>query len=583
MKRLFKLYSYAGKYWPLAILTPIMMVGEAILELQIPGKIADLINYLDSQSASGTIDMRYLITLALWLVFFSLMSLLCGTLGAIFGARASAGFAANLKKAMYEKIQTFSFANIDKYSSSSLITRMNTDTNWVQMSFALAIRLIFRSPTIFVYALIRATRISSELAMVYLIMVPILVVILAAIHIGAHPFFSRGVKTIDKVNEVVEENIRGVRVVKSFTREEDEIKKFNKQNKLMYKYFKGGEMIVNTSSPLMSLSVYIVILLIIILGMKFIKDGSMLPGQIYELITYSINILTALMMLSMLLTFMVISRPSRDRISEVLEEIPTIKNLENPVYEVKDGSVEFNNVYFKYNESSEKYVLKDINLKINSGETVGILGTTGSSKTTLISLIARLYDVMDGEVKVSGVNVKDYDIKTLRDAVSVVLQKNVLFQGTVEENLRWGNKDATFEEIVEASKIAQADSFISQMPDNYNTIIEQGGTNVSGGQKQRLCIARAILKKPKILILDDSMSAVDTKTDALIREGLKNYSPGTTKIIVAQRYMSVMNADKIIILDDGEIMAVGSHKELLKTSDIYNEIYKTQNQEADNE
>ena len=582
--KIFNVFSHVGKYWPFALITPILMVGEAVIELQIPDYISKLITYLQNVESTGAeIDIKTLVLIGLALLGFSLLSLLCGTLGGIFAARASAGFASNLKKALYAKISTFSFKNIDKYSSSSLITRMTTDTNWVQMSFAMTIRMVFRSPALFVYALIKASRISTDMTMIFLIVLPILAVALAAIHIGAHPFFSRGVKTVDKVNEIVEENVRGVRVVKSFTREEDEIEKFKKENNKMYRYFRNGEIVVNMSSPIMMISIYTVIFFIMFFGLNLVKEGSMEPGDIYALVTYSINILASLMMLSMVMTFFIISKPSRDRIYEVLTEEPTIKNPENPIEEVKDGSVEFKDVFFKYNESSEKFVLNNINLKINSGETIGILGTTGSSKTTLISMIARLYDVNSGEVLVGGVNVKDYDLKALRDAVSVVLQKNELFQGTITDNLKWGNPDATDDEIIEASKIAQADSFVSLMPDKYNTMIEQGGANVSGGQKQRLCIARAILKKPKILILDDSMSAVDTKTDSLIREGLKNYSKDTTKIIVAQRYLSVMDADKIIIIDNGEIIDVGTHSELLKTSKAYQEVYYSQNQEVKNE
>ena len=582
--KILNVFSHVGKYWPFAVLTPIMMVLEAVIELQIPDYISRLITYLQEvDKANAEINVNTLLLLGLALLGFSLLSLLTGTLGGIFAARASAGFASNLKKALYAKISTFSFKNIDKYSSSSLITRMTTDCNWVQMSFAMTIRMIFRSPALFVYALIKASRISTEMSMIFLIVIPVLAVALALIHFGAHPFFSRGVKTIDKVNEVVEENIRGVRVVKSFTREEDEIKKFKAESEKMYRYFRNGEIVVNMSSPIMMISIYTVIFFIMFFGLKLVKSGAMESGDIYALVTYSVNILSSLMMLSMVLTFFIISKPSRDRIYEVLNEEPTIKNPENPVETVKDGSVEFKNVFFKYNEHSEKHVLNNINLKINSGETIGILGTTGSSKTTLISMIARLYDVDSGEVLVGGVDVRDYDLKVLRDAVSVVLQKNELFQGTINENLRWGNPDATDEEILEASKIAQADSFVSVMPDKYETMIEQGGANVSGGQKQRLCIARAILKKPKILILDDSMSAVDTKTDSLIREGLKNYSKDTTKIIVAQRYLSVQDADKIIIIDNGEIIDMGTHDELLKSSKAYQEVYYSQNQEAQNE
>ena len=577
MKKLMTLYKSVGKYWPFAVLTPLFMVGEAILELQIPGRISNIITYLQNLGEQP-IDSAFMWGEALWLIVFSLASMACGVLGALFGSRASAGFSANLKNRLFRKVQTFSFSNIDKYSSSSLITRMNTDVQWVNMSFSMSIRMIFRSPTIFAYALIKASRISKDLMLVYLIAIPILVVGLTLIHVFAHPQFEAGVKKVDKVNEVVEENVRGVRVVKSFTREEDEIKKFDKENNLLYKYFKRGQTIVQFTSPLMMIAIYTVILLIVIIGVNRIESG-----QIYEMVTYSLNILIALNMLSMVFTFMVISKPSRERIYEVLTEVPTIKSPENAVEEVKDGSVEFKNVFFKYNLESEKYVLNNINLKINSGETVGILGTTGSSKTTLISLIARLYDTLDGDVLVGGVNVKDYDLEVLRDAVSVVLQKNQLFSGSIIDNLRWGKEDATLDEIKEACKIAQASSFIEAMPNKYESKIEQGGSNVSGGQKQRLCIARAILKDPKILILDDSMSAVDTKTDALIRAGLKEYKKDITKIIVAQRYMSVQDADKIIIIDNGEIIDCGTHEELLKTSKTYQEIYHSQNQEASHE
>ena len=577
MKKIMTLYKSVGKYWPFAVLTPLFMVGEAVLELQIPGKISEIITYLQGLGNSP-IDSAFIWERALWLIVFSLASMACGVLGALFGARASAGFSANLKNRLFRKVQTFSFSNIDKYSSSSLITRMNTDVQWVNMSFSMSIRMIFRSPTIFAYALIKASRISKELMLVYLIAIPILVVGLTLIHLFAHPQFEAGVKKIDKVNEVVEENVRGVRVVKSFVREDDEIKKFDQENNLLYKYFKRGQTIVQLTSPLMMIAIYTVILLIVLIGVNKIESG-----QIYEMVTYSLNILIALNMLSMVFTFMVISKPSRERIYEVLTEVPTIKSPENAVEEVKDGSVEFKNVFFKYNQESEKYVLNNINLKINSGETIGILGTTGSSKTTLISMIARLYDVLDGEVLVGGVNVKDYDLEVLRDAVSVVLQKNQLFSGSIIDNLRWGKEDATLDEIKEACKIAQASSFIEAMPKQYETKIEQGGSNVSGGQKQRLCIARAILKDPKILILDDSMSAVDTKTDALIRAGLKEYKKDITKIIVAQRYMSVQDADKIIIIDNGEIIDCGTHEELLKNSKTYQEIYHSQNQEASNE
>ena len=395
--------------------------------------------------------------------------------------------------------------------------------------------------------------------------------------------FERGVKEFDNINSITEENLRGIRVVKSFTRESDEIKKFDIHNNALFKHFVRGETIVGLTSPVMMFAIYGVILFLSLIASKYISLGTMTTGNLYELISYGLNIMQSLMMFSMVFVFFTISRPSTNRIYEVLMEEPTILNPTNPIYEVKDGTVDFDHVYFKYNESSEKYVLDDVDLHIKSGETIGILGTTGSSKTSLISLIARLYDVSKGSVKVGGVDVRCYDIKSLRHNVSVVLQKNVLFSGSIKDNLRWGREDATDEEIIEACKIAQADTFINQLNDGYDTILEQGGTNLSGGQRQRLCIARAIISNPKILILDDSMSAVDTKTDALIRDGLKDYNPNVTKIIVAQRCLSVLNADKIIIIDNGRIMDVGSHNELLKKSEIYKEIYYSQNKEAQDE
>ena len=576
MKKLLSLFKYAGKYWIFAVLCPIFMMGEAILELQIPDQIGNVVDYLQY---SDTLDLMEILRYGLILLGFSFASLASGMVGGIFAAIASSGFAKNLKTDLFNKIQAFSFANIDKYSSSSLITRMTTDTNWVQMSFAMSIRMLFRSPALFVYAIIKASRISADLSFIFFITIPFILIGLIIIFIIAHPHFERGIKKIDKLNEVVEENVRGIRVVKSFTKEEDEILKFEKVNDELYKEFKLAHKVVNLNEPVMMISMYTALLLLAVIGSQMTGTGNLTSGQLYELITYSFQILISLMFMSMIFSMFIISKPSRDRVYEVLHEVPTIKNPDNPIYDVKDGSVEFKNAYFKYNETSEKYVLKNINLKINSGETVGILGTTGSSKTTLISVIARLYDLTDGEVMVGGINVKNYDLVALRDAVSVVLQKNVLFSGTIFENLRWGNKDATDEECIEAAKIAQADSFIKEFPDTYNTLIEQGGTNVSGGQKQRLCIARAILKNPKILILDDSMSAVDTKTDKLIRDGLKEYRPDITKIIVAQRCASVMDADKIIIIDNGEIIGFGNHETLMKESKAYQEVYYSQNKE----
>ncbi|MBP5342624.1 ABC transporter ATP-binding protein [bacterium] len=579
MKKIFSLYKYAGKYWIYAVLCPIFMVGEAVLELQIPDQIGNLINYLRYTSAEA-LELMEILKYGLILLGFSFASLLSGMIGGITAAIASSGFAKNLKTDLFRKIESFSFANIDKYSTSSLITRMTTDSNWIQLSFAMSIRMLFRSPALFIYAIIKASRVSGDLSMIFFIAVPFILLGLIIIFLTAHPHFSKGIKKIDKLNEVVEENVRGIRVVKSFTKEKAEINKFEAVSKDIYKEFTFAQKIVNLNEPVMMISMYTVLIFIAVIGSQMTGTGDLTSGELYELITYSFQILINLMMMSMVFSLFIISKPSRDRVYEVLHEKPTITNPNDPIMEVKDGSIEFHNAYFKYNESSEKYVLNNINLKINSGETIGILGTTGSSKTTLISVIARLYDLSSGTVKVGGYDVKEYDLKVLRDAVSVVLQKNVLFSGTILDNLRWGNKDATDTECIEASKIAQADSFIEQFPDKYNTYIEQGGSNVSGGQKQRLCIARAILKNPKILILDDSMSAVDTKTDKLIRDGLKEYRKDITKIIVAQRCASVMDADKIVIIDNGEIIGLGNHDNLMKTSKAYQEVYYSQNKEV---
>lgn len=580
MKAFINIYKSTGKYWPFMVITPIVMVGEAIVQLQIPNYISKLVDYLQY---TETIEISQILILGLYLLLFSLASLVLGVLGGICAPIASTGFSKNLKNRMYKQIQTFSFANIDKYHTSSLVTRMTTDINWVQMSYQMSIRMMFRAPAIFVYALIMAHRITSDMTMtnIYLISLPIIVVGLIIIFALSHPLFEKGIKKIDSLNEVVEENVRGIRVVKSFTREKDEIRKFDESNDSIYNIFNKAQKIVNLNGPLMNGAVYVVMILLCYFGSLSIANSSGLTtGGLYALLSYATQMLSALMMLSMIFAFFVISKPSRTRINEILTEVPTIQNNPDAITEVEDGSVEFKNVFFKYNITSEKFVLNDINLRVNSGETLGILGTTGSSKTTLISLIARLYDVLDGEVLVGNVNVKDYDIKTLRDAVSVVLQKNVLFSGTIKDNLKWGKEDATDEEMIAACKLAQADSFIMQFEKGYDTWIEQGGNNVSGGQKQRICIARALLKNPKILILDDSMSAVDTKTDMLIRDGFKTYNNDMTKIIVAQRCTSVMNADKIIILDEGMIIAEGTHDELLKSSNVYQEIYYSQNKEA---
>lgn len=582
MKKLIKIYASTRKYWIYAVLTPIVMVAEAIFELQIPSIVGELINYLEDINEIGSaIDVNILLSkFVVPLLCWSLASLVCGVLGGIFAPIASAGFAANLKDDLYKKIMSFSFTNIDKFHSSSLITRMTTDTNWVQMSYQISIRMLFRSPTMFIYALIKAYQISPKMSSIFLVAIPIIAVGLLLIFTTAHPYFEKGIKQIDLLNESVEENVRGIRVVKSFTIEKEQISKFDSVSDKIYRFFSKASKIVNLNNPLMMISIYGVIIAIAVFAAPYIGAGTMGIGDLQALISYATQILSALMMISMIMMMLIISKPSRERIYQILIEEPTIINKKESIKEVQNGDVIFENVSFKYSEQSEKPVLNKINFEVKSGTTLGILGTTGSSKTTLVSLIARLYDVNEGSIKVGGVDVKDYDINSLRDAVSVVLQKNILFSGTIKDNLRWGDKEATDEEIVKVCEISQADGFIRQFPDSYDTYIEQGGNNVSGGQKQRLCIARALLKNPKILILDDSMSAVDTKTDKLIRDGLKDYRPDITKIIVAQRCSSVMDADSIIILDNGEVIDQGTHEELLKNSKVYQDIYYSQNQEV---
>ena len=577
IKKLFFIWKSIGKYWWAALLTPIVMALEGIFVLQIPDLSADIIDYLKSVSdANEAVDMSVILNTSLWLVIYTLCALACGILGVISAATVSAGFTMNLKNRIFKKVDEFSFTNIDKYSSASLITRMNTDTQYVQFAFFMMLRIAFWSIAIFIYALIKAYRVSNQIGLVFLIAIPFVFIALMIIHMSAHKHFERGVKEFDNINSITEENLRGIRVVKSFTRESDEIKKFDIHNNALFKHFVRGETIVGLTSPVMMFAIYGVILFLSLIASKYISLGTMTTGNLYELISYGLNIMQSLMMFSMVFVFFTISRPSTNRIYEVLMEEPTILNPTNPIYEVKDGTVDFDHVYFKYNESSEKYVLDDVDLHIKSGETIGILGTTGSSKTSLISLIARLYDVSKGSVKVGGVDVRCYDIKSLRHNVSVVLQKNVLFSGTIKDNIRWGKEDATDEEIEKVCRQAKADEFIESFPDKYDTYIEQGGSNVSGGQKQRLCIARALMKKPKILILDDSTSAVDTKTESQIRKAFKEELPETTKIIIAQRISSVEDCDRIIVMEDGKINQIGTHKELLRSNEIYKEVYESQ-------
>ena len=569
-----KLIKSIRQYKKVTILSLIFIIGEVILEVVIPSVTADMVNQIQAGAQMNTIlKMGGIITLS------AIMSLVCGALAGSFSAKASAGFAANLRADMFAKVQKFSFGNIDKFSTSSLVTRMTTDITTVQNAFMMMIRIAVRAPLMFAFAIVMAYVLGGSLATTFVIVVPILAVGLLIIGKLAMPAFRAVFKKYDKMNESIEENVRGMRVVKGFSREDYEKDKFGKASDNIRLDFTKAEKIVGLNSPLMELCLHFNVIFVLYIGSKMaIQSRGVVVniGQISALMTYGFMVLMSLMMVSMIYVMLTMSVEAAKRIVEVLDEKPSIANPGNPVMEVKDGSIDFTDVAFKYSEKAARNALFDIDLHIDSGMSVGILGGTGSSKTTLIQLIPRLYDVTEGEVKVGGVPVKDYDVKTLRDAVSVVLQKNELFSGTIAENLRWGNENATEEELVEACKIAQAYEFVSSFPDGFNTHIEQGGTNVSGGQKQRLCIARALLKKPKILILDDSTSAVDTRTDALIRKGFMEYIPETTKIIIAQRVASVQDCDMIIIMDGGKIMGSGTHEELLKSNDIYREIYEEQ-------
>lgn len=558
----------------LALITPILVILEIVMEVAIPLLMANLI---DNGIYSGQMNEIYKIGVEL--VLASILSLAFGTIGGITATKASTGFAKNLRQDLYYKVQNFSFSNIDKFETSSLITRLTTDVSNIQMAFQMLIRIVVRAPIMLVFSLIMALTINIKLALIFLGIIPVLAIVLYFIMGTVHPIFQRVFKRYDDLNNVVEENVAGIRVVKSYLLEEREKRKFGTVSDDIYKDFSKAEKINALTMPAMQLAVYTVIILISWFGARIIVNSHMTElttGEITSLITYGVQILMSLMMVAMLLIMSTIARTSGERIVEVLEEVPDLANPENPVKEIKNGSIEFKNVSFSYINSKDKECLKNINLKINSGETIGIIGGTGSGKSSLVNLIPRLYDSTEGEVLVAGINVKDYDIKTLRDEVSMVLQKNVLFSGTIKENLLWGDKNATDEEMQRACKLAQADEFIQDFPDKYNTYLEQGGTNVSGGQRQRLCIARALLKKPKILILDDSTSAVDTKTDSLIRKAFKEEIPNTTKIIIAQRIASVQDADKIIVLDNGTLNGFGTHEELLETNEIYKEVYESQ-------
>ncbi len=569
-----KLAKSIREYKKPAILTSISVMLEVIMEVLIPYVMASLI---DEGVSCG--DISATLKYGLILTIMAIMSLFFGFLSGSFCATASSGFSKNLRKDMFEKIQTFSFSNIDKYSSAGLVTRLTTDISYVQNAFQMLIRLAIRAPLMLIFTIIMTISINAQLSLVFAVAGPILCLLIFLVLRKVHPSFKKVIQEYEDLNRVVEENVRGARVVKSYVREDYEIEKFDITSEQIYKDYSHARKLMSLNSPIMSATAYACLLVISFLGAKIIVNsgGTALEcGQLTTMFSYTMQILSSLLMFSYVLMGFTISRPSAERIVEILDEVPSIKNPESPIMKVKNGDIDFENVSFSYKGDISKLCLKDVNLHIKSGETIGILGATGSSKTTLVSLIPRLFDATSGEIFVGGKNVKEYDLAVLRDSVSMVLQKNVLFSGTVKENLLWGNKNASDEEIKQACDIACASEFVEKMPEKYDTHIEQGGSNVSGGQKQRLCIARALLKKPKILILDDSTSAVDTKTDARIKKALRETMPKVTKIVIAQRVSSVQDADRIIILDGGKIVAIGSHKELLKTSDLYNEIYNSQ-------
>lgn len=554
-----------------AILSPLYVLMEALLDVAIPFVMADLI---DKGIEAGSMNM--ILRYGAILVGFALVALAFGVLSGRSCARATAGFARNLRHDMFHHLQVYSFSNIDKFSSAGLVTRLTTDVSNVQNAFMMIIRTLIRCPAMLIFAMVMSFRINHDISLIFLAVIPILGIGLYLIISRVHPVFERVFKTYDRLNGVVQENLSGIRVVKNFVREDHEIQKFDAISGTIYKDFSLAERILALNSPLMQGCVYTCMILVSWLGAKQIVIGTMSTGNLMSFFTYIMQILSSLMMLSMVFVMITMSRASAERIVEVLDEQSDITNCDDPVYEVKDGSIQFTDVCFSYAKRPDKTVLDDIDLVIPSGQTVGIIGGTGSSKSSLVQLIPRLYDATGGSVKVGGIDVRRYDLQTLRHNVAMVLQKNTLFSGTIKDNLRWGNPDATDEELVHACKLAQADDFIRAFPDGYETHIEQGGTNVSGGQKQRLCIARAILRKPKILILDDSTSAVDTKTDALIRKAFREEIPDTTKIIIAQRISSVMDADQIIVMDNGRINACGTHEELMATNEIYREVYESQ-------
>ena len=574
---MFTVLKSVREYKWVSIVTPLLKILEVVMEVLIPFYMANLIDYGIDKG-----DMGYVVQMGIILVCFTVLSLAFGIGGGITSAIASTGFAKNLRKDMYYNVQKFSFSNIDKFSTSSIVTRLTTDVTNIQMAYQMSLVLAVRAPIMFIVAIIASFRINSQLAWIYVFCVPVILITMLILLSFVHPIFQRVFKTYDQLNNVVQENVRGIRVVKSFVREDYETQKFRKISEKIYTDFATAEKRMAAAMPVMMLCSYACIILVSWFGARLIIASGNNPeigfttGQLMSLITYATQILVSLMMLSMIFIMVTISRASVERSAEILNEKSDIVSPENAVTEVRDGSITFSDVNFSYKKDSDNYCLKNINLSIRSGETIGIIGGTGSSKSSLIQLVSRLYDVSTGSVKVGGVDVRKYDLDTLRNSVAVVLQKNVLFSGTIRENLCWGKEDASDEEIRHVCRLAQAEEFIESFPDKYDTYIEQGGSNVSGGQKQRLCIARALLKKPKVLILDDSTSAVDTKTDAMIRKAFLTEIPDTTKIIIAQRISSVQDADRIIVMENGCIDAVGTHDELIKTNKIYSEIYTSQ-------
>ena len=575
-----KLFSHLGEFKKSALISPIFIGIEVIFEMLIPTLMALIIdNGLNGNDGKG--DMRFIAIMGLVTFGVAMLSLFCGIRASKYASYASAGFAKNLRKSLFSKIQSFSFTNIDKFSTAGLITRFTTDVNNIQNSFQLLIRGFVRAPLMMCVAIFMSFLISPKLSMIFIVAIIFLGSFLAFIIFKVHPIFTAAIRKYDDINSSLQENINGIRVVKAYIREKYETNKFKKATESLKNMLLKGEKIIIFVSPVMQITVFGCILLLSWFGAKMIVVNKLTTGQLTSLFAYTTNILMSLLMLAMMLVNIVFSRASGDRIVMVLDEESSIKNPENGITEVKDGSIVFKNVNFSYSNNPDVLNLTKINLEIKSGETIGIIGGTGSAKSALVQLIPRLYDVLDGELLVGGVNVKDYDIKTLRDNVAMVLQKNVLFSGTIKDNLRWGNENATDEEMEHACKLAQADEFIQKFPQKYDTRIERGGANVSGGQRQRLCIARALLKSPKILILDDSTSAVDTKTDKLIREAFKNELPHITKIIIGQRISSIKDSDKILVLEDGIITAAGTHDELLKTSKVYREVYESQTEGSD--